>query len=138
MKPAPFVYHRPASLPDALALLERYGAEGRVLAGGQSLVPALNMRLATPGALIDINRIPGLDEIRLGAEGLVLGALAWLRDQKAGRASPRTRRSSPRPCPTSRTSRSAPAAPSAAASPTPTRPRSCPRASWLSAEPCGR
>jgi len=78
VKPAPFVYHRPASLPDALALLERYGAEGRVLAGGQSLVPALNMRLATPGALIDINRIPGLDEIRLGAEGLVLGALARL------------------------------------------------------------
>ena len=78
MKPAPFVYHRPASLPDALTLLERYGPEGRILAGGQSLVPALNMRLATPGALIDINRIAGLDEIRLGTEGLVLGALARL------------------------------------------------------------
>jgi len=79
VKPAPFVYHRPASLPDALALLERYGAEGRVLAGGQSLVPALNMRLATPGALIDINRIPGLDEIRLGAEGLRRAATARTR-----------------------------------------------------------
>jgi aerobic carbon-monoxide dehydrogenase medium subunit len=78
VKPVPFAYHRPASLPDALTLLERYGADGRILAGGQSLVPTLNMRLATPSALIDINRIPGLDEIRLGPEGLVLGALARL------------------------------------------------------------
>ena len=67
MKPAPFAYHRPLSLPDA-----------RLLAGGQSLVPTLNMRLGAPSALIDINRIPGLDEIRLGSEGLVLGALARL------------------------------------------------------------
>lgn len=76
MKPAPFAYHRPSTLEEALALLERYGEGGRVLAGGQSLVPALNMRLATPEALIDINRIPGLDAIRLGGEGLVIGALA--------------------------------------------------------------
>jgi len=78
VKPAPFAYHRPASLQEALGLLERLGADARILAGGQSLVPALNMRLATPGALIDINRIPGLDEIRVGPEGLVLGALARL------------------------------------------------------------
>jgi carbon-monoxide dehydrogenase medium subunit len=76
VKPAPFAYHRPASLDEALALLERYGPEGRVLAGGQSLVPALNMRLATLVALIDINRLPGLDGISLEPEGLVLGALA--------------------------------------------------------------
>ena len=76
MKPAPFAYHRPASLDEALALLERYGPDGRVLAGGQSLVPALNMRLATPAALIDINRIPGLDGISLEGDGLVIGALA--------------------------------------------------------------
>ena len=75
MKPAPFAYHRPASLDEALALLERYGPDGRVLAGGQSLVPALNMRLATPSALIDINRLPGLDGISLEPEGLVIGAL---------------------------------------------------------------
>ncbi|HLF47953.1 MAG TPA: xanthine dehydrogenase family protein subunit M [Methylomirabilota bacterium] len=76
MKPVPFAYHRPASLDEALALLERYGADGRVLAGGQSLVPALNMRLAAPAALIDINRLPGLDAISVEREGLVIGALA--------------------------------------------------------------
>ena len=76
MKPVQFAYHRPASLDEALALMERYGADGRVLAGGQSLVPALNMRLATPAALIDINRLPGLDGISLEPEGLVIGALA--------------------------------------------------------------
>jgi carbon-monoxide dehydrogenase medium subunit len=76
MKPAPFEYHRPASLAEAFDLLERYGDDGRILAGGQSLVPALNMRLATPRAVIDINRLPGLDAIRLAPEGLVLGALA--------------------------------------------------------------
>jgi carbon-monoxide dehydrogenase medium subunit len=76
MKPAPFEYHRPASLLEAFDLLERYGDDGRILAGGQSLVPALNMRLATPRAVIDINRLPGLDAIRLAPEGLVIGALA--------------------------------------------------------------
>lgn len=76
MKPARFAYHRPATLDEAFELLERYRPDGRILAGGQSLVPALNMRLATPAALIDINRVPGLDEIRLGPEGLVIGALA--------------------------------------------------------------
>jgi carbon-monoxide dehydrogenase medium subunit len=76
MKPAPFEYHRPASLLETFDLLERYGDDGRILAGGQSLVPALNMRLATPRAVIDINRLPGLDAIRLEPEGLVIGALA--------------------------------------------------------------
>jgi carbon-monoxide dehydrogenase medium subunit len=76
VKPAPFAYHRPASLDEALALLARYGSDGRILAGGQSLVPALNMRLAAPSALIDINRLPGLNAIRLAPEGLVIGALA--------------------------------------------------------------
>jgi aerobic carbon-monoxide dehydrogenase medium subunit len=76
MKPAPFDYHRPASLAETFDLLERYGDDSRILAGGQSLVPALNMRLATPRALIDINRLPGLDAIRLAPEGVVIGALA--------------------------------------------------------------
>jgi carbon-monoxide dehydrogenase medium subunit len=75
MKPAAFAYHRPASLDETFALLERYGPEGRILAGGQSLVPLLNMRLATPAAVIDINRLPGLDEIRGTPEGLAVGAL---------------------------------------------------------------
>ena len=76
MKPAPFAYHRPATLDEAFHLLERYGDDARLLAGGQSLVPALNMRLATPAALVDINRLPGLDAIDFAAEGLTIGALA--------------------------------------------------------------
>jgi len=75
MKPAPFEYHRPSSLAETFDLLERYGDDGRILAGGQSLVPALNMRLATPRAVIDINRVPDLDAIRATADGLVIGAL---------------------------------------------------------------
>jgi aerobic carbon-monoxide dehydrogenase medium subunit len=92
VKPVPFAYHRPASLDEALALMERYGADGRVLAGGQSLVPALNMRLAAPAALIDINRLPGLDGISLEPEGLVIGALAR---QEAVEASPLVARHAP-------------------------------------------
>lgn len=75
MKPAPFAYYRPATLAEALELLARYGGEARVLAGGQSLIPTLNMRLATPAALVDINRLSGLDGIELTAGGLVIGAL---------------------------------------------------------------
>jgi aerobic carbon-monoxide dehydrogenase medium subunit len=76
MKPVPFAYHRPATLDEAFSLLERYGPDARLLAGGQSLVPALNMRLATPAALVDINRLPGLDAIVFAPEGLTIGALA--------------------------------------------------------------
>src|SRR5215468_6878376 len=75
MKPAPFEYHRPASLQEAFDLLDRYGEDGRILAGGQSLVPTLNMRLVTPRAVIDINRLPDMSEIRVQDEGLVIGAL---------------------------------------------------------------
>src|SRR5262252_6295097 len=76
MKPAPFEYHRPASLQEAFDLLDRYGEDGRILAGGQSLVPTMNMRLVTPRAVIDINRLPDLDAIRITPDGLVVGALA--------------------------------------------------------------
>ena len=76
MKPAPFEYHRPASLAETFDLLDRYGEDGRILAGGQSLVPGLNMRLATPRAVIDINRLPGMDAIRVEPDGLAIGALA--------------------------------------------------------------
>ncbi len=75
MKPAPFEYHRPTSLAETFDLLHRYGEDGRMLAGGQSLVPVLNMRLAAPRALIDINRLPGLDAIRVTDERLAIGAL---------------------------------------------------------------
>src|SRR5499427_7264986 len=75
MKPAPFEYHRPRSVEETFDLLDRYGDEGRILAGGQSLVPTLNMRLVAPRAVIDINRLPGFDSIRVTPEGLVIGAL---------------------------------------------------------------
>ncbi len=75
MKPAPFAYHRPATLDETFDLLDRYGQEARILAGGQSLVPTLNMRLATPAAVVDINRLPGLDAVRETAGGLAIGAL---------------------------------------------------------------
>ncbi len=92
MKPAPFEYHRPASLAETFDLLDRYGDDGRLLAGGQSLVPALNLRLATPRAVIDINRIPDLDGIRVTADGLVIGALAR---QEALERSPLVREHAP-------------------------------------------
>jgi carbon-monoxide dehydrogenase medium subunit len=76
VKPAPFAYHRPAALGEAFDLLDRYGDDARILAGGQSLVPALNMRLATPAALVDINRLPGLAAIRAEGGDLAIGALA--------------------------------------------------------------
>ena len=61
MKPAPFDYLRPESLEEALTALADDGAEAKVLAGGQSLMPALNMRLLRPGLLVDVNREVTLD-----------------------------------------------------------------------------
>ncbi len=75
MKPPPFEYHAPRTLEDAIALLARHASdEGRVLAGGQTLVPAMALRLARPGHLIDINGIPGLDRIAVEAGVLSIGA----------------------------------------------------------------
>ena len=64
MIPASFDYHAPGSLPEALALLSRYGDDAKVLSGGQSLLPLLKLRLGQAGHLIDIGRIPGLECIR--------------------------------------------------------------------------
>ena len=75
MKPAPFAYLRPQSLPEALAALAGE-PNAKVLAGGQSLVPLLSMRLAAPSLLVDINGLPGLADIRVTGEGVRLGALA--------------------------------------------------------------
>ncbi len=73
MKPAPFVYHRAASLDDAVDVLAATG--GKVLAGGQSLVPVMSMRLAAPSALVDLNHVPGLDTIEVESGGVRIGAL---------------------------------------------------------------
>ena len=64
MKPAPFDYVRPETLDEALAELARGGEDAKPLAGGQSLVPLLNMRLLRPSLLVDLNRVAGLDELR--------------------------------------------------------------------------
>ena len=76
MKPAPFRYHRPQSLGEALALLTEFGADAKLIAGGQSLGPMMNMRLAQPAELIDVNALPGLDGIRTHPDSLEIGALA--------------------------------------------------------------
>jgi carbon-monoxide dehydrogenase medium subunit len=75
VKPAPFAYRRPGSLTEAVSILA--GEPGaKVLAGGQSLVPLLSMRLAAPSMLVDINGLPGLDTIRVDGSGVTIGALA--------------------------------------------------------------
>ena len=76
MKPSRFTFHRALSMPEAHDWLTRYEGEAKILAGGQSLVPLLNMRLARPTAVVDINGVPGLDEVRPAADGgLEIGAL---------------------------------------------------------------
>jgi carbon-monoxide dehydrogenase medium subunit len=75
MKPAPFAYHRPATVDQAVGLLaELAPQDGRVLAGGQSLVPIMAFRLARPAHLIDINRVAGLDRIGVQDGRLRIGA----------------------------------------------------------------
>lgn len=76
MKPPAFTYHRPADVAEALAALAEAGPHGKVLAGGQSLVPVLNMRLAAPEHLIDINRLTELAHLRADAGTVRVGALA--------------------------------------------------------------
>jgi carbon-monoxide dehydrogenase medium subunit len=75
MKPAPFRYERPDTLGGALELLERHRDEAKVLAGGQSLLPLMSLRLATPPILVDIGRITELDRIEVGERGVTIGAL---------------------------------------------------------------
>lgn len=75
MKPAPFEYIAPESIEQAVAALVQYGDEAKILAGGQSLMPLLNMRLATPGIIVDINGLDELNYIRQEDEYLHIGAL---------------------------------------------------------------
>ena len=90
MIPAAFDYVRAGSADEALAQLQKHGADARVLAGGQSLVPAMRFRLARPAVLVDINRVRDLDYVRLDG-GLTIGAIArdiaieraaWIKDVK--------------------------------------------------------
>ena len=74
MKPAPFAHHAPRSLDEAVAVLGEVGHDGKVLAGGQSLIPMLSMRLAAPAHLIDINGVAGLDTIEVTPDAVRVGA----------------------------------------------------------------
>lgn len=75
MKPAPFEYHAPGSLEQALELKSQHGDEAKILAGGQSLVPAMNFRIVQPGMLIDLNRVDGLGYIHEEDEVIRVGAM---------------------------------------------------------------
>jgi CO/xanthine dehydrogenase FAD-binding subunit len=75
VKPPPFEYARPTSLDEALALLADHGDEAKVLAGGQSLMPLLTMRLARPALLVDINDVGGLDNVDRDGAAARVGAL---------------------------------------------------------------
>jgi len=76
VKPPPFGYSRPESVVEALSTLASLGPDGKVLAGGQSLLPILSMRLAAPHHLVDINRLAELDYVRSDASTVRVGALA--------------------------------------------------------------
>jgi carbon-monoxide dehydrogenase medium subunit len=76
MKPAPFEYLAPDTVDEALSILQEYGSDAKLLAGGQSLVPAMNFRLAQPGVLVDVNKLSSLNYIREDVNGgLLLGAM---------------------------------------------------------------
>jgi carbon-monoxide dehydrogenase medium subunit len=75
MKPAPFAYYDPRTVDEAVSLLAQHGADAKVLAGGQSLLPLLNMRLARPAVVVDVNRVSGLDYIRQEDGVLAIGAM---------------------------------------------------------------
>src|SRR5512146_316695 len=92
MKPTPFEYHAPDSIEEILSLLQDYGSDAKLLAGGQSLVPAMNFRVVQPSVLIDLNRVRELDHVREQDNCLHLGAMVRERtlefDPLVARASP--------------------------------------------------
>ena len=75
MKPCVFEMHRPRELLEALELLERHGDDARLIAGGQSLVPMMNLRIATPAILVDLNTVSGLSGIHRDGDVIRIGAM---------------------------------------------------------------
>jgi carbon-monoxide dehydrogenase medium subunit len=75
VKPSPFDYHAPEQLSDAIRLLSELGDEAKLLAGGQSLVPLMNMRLARPEHVVDLNRLTSLSELSVGKDHTRIGAM---------------------------------------------------------------
>ena len=80
MKPAKFDYFAPGTLDEALELLAQHGPDAKALAGGQSLMPMMNLRLARPAVVVDINRIEGLSGITATGEAITVGAMTRQRD----------------------------------------------------------
>ena len=80
MKPPPFEYFDPRTIREAVSLLREHEGEAKILAGGQSLLPLLNMRLARPEVLVDLNKVDGLDYIREADGWLAIGAMTRQRD----------------------------------------------------------
>ena len=97
MKPPPFAYAAPATLEEAIGLLTEHAeTEPRVLAGGQSLIPLMNFRLAKPGYLVDLRNVAGLSGIRREGEVLVIGAMTRTSPSRLMPLSPATLRKSTR------------------------------------------
>lgn len=93
MKPAPFAYYAPASVDEALSLLSEFGYDAKLLAGGQSLIPTMNFRLAQPAVLIDLNRVSSLAHLEAADDGsLHIGAMTR---QRAVERSPIVRERAP-------------------------------------------
>src|SRR3954462_6270888 len=142
MKPAPFTYHRATSAREAVDMLAAAGDDGSGLGGGQSPVPLMNFRVAQPAHLVDINYVDELDYVRIDDGALAIGArtrqATLERSADVARAAPLLREAiewgaPPRGSAAGRWGgppprRCAIAARSSAASSTPTRPPSCPRA----------
>jgi carbon-monoxide dehydrogenase medium subunit len=80
MKLPPFEYACPATINEAVALLASHNGEAKALAGGQSLVPMMAFRIAQPSLLVDLRKLPGLKEIKIGTDGVHVGALVRWRD----------------------------------------------------------
>jgi len=91
VKPASFTYHRPTSVEEAARLLAELGDGAKVIAGGQSLVPLMNFRLAEPDHLVDVNALAGVDHVRVGEDAVEVGATlrtGGLRDPAVAEAHP--------------------------------------------------
>ncbi len=86
MKPASFEYHRAYTPEEVVELLTELGDDAKILAGGQSLAPMMNFRLARPSALVDVNSVPGLDHLRREGDELCIGALTRHRAVETTRA----------------------------------------------------
>ena len=80
MKLPPFEYACPTTINEAVALLANHSGEAKPLAGGQSLMPMMAFRIAQPSLLVDLRKLPGLKEIKIGPDGVRLGALVRWRD----------------------------------------------------------